>query len=223
MGEGHSRDFCDCEIFANLRLKIYFGDTFHDFSLPDNPAAGVELVKEGFTLEFMKNALVRPVLFMKSRKTLMRWWRKVEKGEEAPLPKPSDVFKSESYVNFIFLYFKIATEINVFSHLANSLLALVKDSILNGNKYEDNVELSDSDGDDESSGEDDVNAETDFVITSEQTEENSISSSESKAIVMNIIDEVLHDACKKVDTKPTNTVTSLYGKVYVLKPSIKAL
>ena len=147
----------------------------------------------------------------------------MEKGEEAPLPKPSDVFKSESYVNFIFLYFKIATEINVFSHLANSLLALVKDSILNGNKYEDNVELSDSDGDDESSGEDDVNAETDLVIRSEQTEENSISSSESKAIVMNIIEEVLHDACKKVDTKPTNTVTSLYGKVYVLKPSIKAL
>ena len=165
MGEGHSRDFCDCEIFANLRLKIYFGDTFHDFSLPDNPAAGMELVKEGFTLEFMKNALVRPVLFMKSRKTLMRWWRKVEKGEEAPLPKPSDVFKSESYVNFIFLYFKIATEINVFSHLANSLLALVKDSILNGNKYEDNMELSDSDDDDESIGEEDQNAETDIVIT----------------------------------------------------------
>ena len=200
-----------------------FGDSCKDFDIPEDSEWASELIKEGFTLEFMKNALIRPVLFMKSRKTLMRWWRKVEKGEEAPLPKPSDVLKSESYVNFIFLYFKIATEINVFSHLANSLLALVKDSILNGNKYEDNVELSDSDGDDESSGEDDVNAETDLVIRSEQTEENSISSSESKAIVMNIIDEVLHDACKKVDTKPTNTVTSLYGKVYVLKPSIKAL
>ena len=62
-------------------MKLYFGDTFHDFSLPDNPAGGVELVKEGFTLEFMKNALIRPVLFMKSRRTLMRWWRRAKPSQ----------------------------------------------------------------------------------------------------------------------------------------------
>ena len=58
-------------------MKLYFGDTFHDFSLPDNPAAGVELVKEGFTLEFMKNALIRPILSLRNPELLLDWWRKV--------------------------------------------------------------------------------------------------------------------------------------------------
>ena len=40
-----------------------FGDSCSDFDLPENSEWAAELVKEGFTLEFMKNAIIR------SRKT----------------------------------------------------------------------------------------------------------------------------------------------------------
>ena len=36
-----------------------FGDSCSDFDLPENSEWAAELVKEGFTLEFMKNAIIR--------------------------------------------------------------------------------------------------------------------------------------------------------------------
>ena len=45
-----------------------FGDKFSDFKLPDDLVAAVDLLKQGFTFEFMKNALIRPVLSLRNRK-----------------------------------------------------------------------------------------------------------------------------------------------------------
>ena len=196
-----------------------FGDKFSDYSLPDSSQEGVELIKEGFTIEFMKNALIRPVLSLKNRKILMRWWRKTERGDEAPLPKQSDVFKSDSYVTFIFLYFKIATEINVFSHLASSLLALVKDSILNGTKNSDDASESESEDEDE----DIIQSEDIIVLQNADTEKTDDLNIERFSFVTDILQEVFNEAFKRIDSGKPKTVTSLYGKVYVLKPSLKAL
>ena len=179
----------------------------------------MELIKEGFTIEFMKNALIRPVLSLKNRKILMRWWRKTERGDEAPLPKQSDVFKSDSYVTFIFLYFKIATEINVFSHLASSLLALVKDSILNGTKNSDDASESESEDEDE----DIIQSEDIIVLQNADTEKTDDLNIERFSFVTDILQEVFNEAFKRIDSGKPKTVTSLYGKVYVLKPSLKAL
>ena len=199
-----------------------FGDKFKDFHLPESSDDGIGLIKEGFTFEFMKNALIRPVLSLKNRKSLMRWWRKKERGEQAPLPKLTDVFKSESYVNFIFLYFKIATEINVFSNLASSLLALVKDSILNGIKnVEEDIE-SESEDDDE---------EIDQSLVPNNVYQNGVNECEKLdlniekvSIVTDILHEVFNEALKRAGLAgEPKTVTSLYGKVYTLKPSIKSL
>ena len=191
-----------------------FGDKFSDLHLPESSDKGVELIKEGFTIEFMKNALVRPVLFLKNRKSLMRWWRKLQRGEKAPLPKQSDIFKSESYVNFIFLYFKIATEINVFSNLASSLLALVKESILNGIKNYD--DFSDSESEDE-----EIEHSEEIVVN--EGGETESSNTEAFSTVTDILHEVFNEVIKKANHGKPKTVTSLYGKVYTLKPAIKSL
>ena len=68
-------------------IKNLFGQSFFENcqfgSYDDNidqTDDGVELIKQGFTFEFMKNALIRPVLCLKNRKLLRKWWKKVEKG-----------------------------------------------------------------------------------------------------------------------------------------------
>ena len=191
-----------------------FGDKLSDLHLPQSSDNGVQLIKEGFTIEFMKNALIRPVLSLKNRKCLMRWWRKIERGEQAPLPAQSEVFKSESYVNFIFLYFKIATEINVFSNLASSLLALVKESILNGIKNYD--DFSDSESEDE-----EIEHSEEIVVN--EGGETESSNTEAFSTVTDILHEVFNEVIKKANHGKPKTVTSLYGKVYTLKPAIKSL
>ena len=197
-----------------------FGHKFSDLHLPESSDKGVELIKEGFTIEFMKNALVRPVLSLKNRKSLMSWWRKLQRGERAPLPKQSEIFKSQSYVNFIFLYFKIATEINVFSNLASSLLALVKESILNGIQNFDN----DIESEDESEDEELEQSDKIAVFQNSGNEENEeTKNSNVNSIVTDILHEVFNEALKRADSEKPKTVTSLYGKVYTLKPSIKSL
>ena len=197
-----------------------FGHKFSDLHLPESSDKGVELIKEGFTIEFMKNALVRPVLSLKNRKSLMSWWRKLQRGEEAPLPEQSEIFKSQSYVNFIFLYFKIATEINVFSNLASSLLALVKESILNGIQNFDN----DIESEDESEDEELEQSDNIAVFQNSGNEENEeTKNSNVNSIVTDILHEVFNEALKRADSEKPKTVTSLYGKVYTLKPSIKSL
>ena len=139
-----------------------------------------------------------------------------------PLPKQSDVFKSESYANFIFLYFKIATEINVFNHLGHSLLAHVKESILNDKKYkEDSIESESEESDDEVEDNnvcDENHNDIDFRENIQDVEEK-----EKCEIIESIIEDILLDSFKIINSTSPKTVTSLYGKVYVLKPSIKSL
>ena len=197
-----------------------FGDNFSDFNLPERPEAGLELIKEGFTLEFLKNALIRPVLSLKNRKKLMKWWRKVERGEEAPPPPESDIFKTETYSSFIFLFFKIATEINVFSHLGKMLMIFMKESLL-GDKRDMSEE---NESQDEEDFESDDEEEQIVENTSEETPVEQVSESRSEDnFVLSIIEDILDKTFTCIKETEPKTVTSLYGKVYALKPSIKAL
>ena len=54
-----------------------FGDSCKDFDIPEDSEWASELIKEGFTLEFMKNALIRPILSLRNPELLLDWWRKV--------------------------------------------------------------------------------------------------------------------------------------------------
>ena len=107
-----------------------FGDTCKDFDLIEDSDFAVEVIKEGFTLEFMKNALIKPVLSLRNKELLLSWWRRVEGGEpDVPLPAEGEIFKSDNYSSFIYLYFKMATEVNVFAHLGKTLLTHMKESL----------------------------------------------------------------------------------------------
>ena len=139
-----------------------------------------------------------------------------------PLPKQSDVFKSDSYANFIFLYFKIATEINVFNHLGHSLLAHVKESILNDKKYQEDCVESESEESDDEIEENDVCDENHNVIDFRENVQ-VIEEKEKCEVIESIIEDILMDSFKIINSTSPKTVTSLYGKVYVLKPSIKSL
>ena len=198
-----------------------FGDNFSDFNLPERPEAGLELIKEGFTLEFLKNALIRPILSLRNRKKLMKWWRKVERGEEAPPPPQSEIFKTETYSSFIFLFFKIATEINVFSHLGKMLLIFMKESLL-GDKKDISEEIDSEDEEDFES--DDEEEEIVETLIEEETPEEQVSDSKSEEeFFLSIIEDILDKTFTCIKETEPKTVTSLYGKVYALKPSIKAL
>ena len=49
-------------------------------------------------------------------------------GTEAPPPE-AEIFRSETYANFIYLFFKIGTEVNVFSHLGKVLFMHMKEAM----------------------------------------------------------------------------------------------
>ncbi|XP_023344350.1 uncharacterized protein LOC111713657 isoform X2 [Eurytemora carolleeae] len=107
-----------------------FGDTCSDFDIPEDSDWAAELIKEGFTLEFMKNAIIRPVLCLKNTQLLMDWFHKITSGSpDEPPPPESEIFKSETYSNFIYLYMKIGTEVNVFSHLGKVLFMYMKEAM----------------------------------------------------------------------------------------------
>ena len=145
------------------KVLACFGDSCKDFDIVEDSDFGAELIKEGFTLEFMKNALIKPVLSLKSKEKLLDWWKQVQDGkEDVPLPPESEVFKSENYSSFIFLYFKMATEVNVFAHLGKTLLTHMKNSL-----FSDVTEV-DSDEEDENTENGEANQPLDNN-TSEQT------------------------------------------------------
>ena len=50
-----------------------------------------------------------------------------------------------------------------------------------------------------------------------------IEEEEKSKMIQLIIEDIIEDSFKIIDSKLPKTVTSLYGKVYVLKPSIKSL
>ena len=107
-----------------------FGDTCKDFDIPECSEVASELIKEGFTLEFMTNAVIRPILNLKNPQLLLDWWKKVEGGDGGAEPPPeTEVFKTQHTASFIFLFFKIGTEVNVFSHLGQKLFTHMKEAM----------------------------------------------------------------------------------------------
>ena len=199
-----------------------FGDSCKDFDIIEDSDFAAELIKEGFTLEFMKNALIKPVLSLKNKGLLLDWWRQVEEGNpEAPLPAESDVFKSEHYSSFIFLYFKMATEVNVFSHLGQTLFAHMKESL-----FSDVVEV-DSEDEEESNGQ-----VEDAATSTQQTDSTSVENGDADTSHHILVDsngatEAAADQTspqpeaeiepQKKSPSPPKTVRSMYGKVYTLK------
>ena len=199
-----------------------FGDSCKDFDIIEDSDFAAELIKEGFTLEFMKNALIKPVLSLKNKGLLLDWWRQVEGGNpEAPLPAESEVFKSEHYSSFIFLYFKMATEVNVFSHLGQTLFAHMKESL-----FSDVVEV-DSEDEEESNGQVQDDATSAQQTDSTSVENGDADTSHDIPVDSNGATEAAADQTtsqpdtetepQKKSPSPPKTVRSMYGKVYTLK------
>ena len=194
-----------------------FGDSCKDFDIVEDSDFGAALIKEGFTLEFMKNALIKPVLSLRNKDLLLDWWKQVEAGNpEAPLPPESEIFKSDHYSNFIYLYFKMATEVNVFAHLGQSLVSAMKESL-----FSDKEE---ADSDDEEAPEPESNGAPDNTNTDDRREEQEENNNqehaenETNGHNANGSEEVIGETVTEPqeEEKP-KTITSMYGKVYALK------
>ena len=101
-------------------------------------------------------------------------------------------------------------------------MAHVKESILNDKKYqEDCVESESEESDDEVEDNnvcDENHNDIDFRENIQDVEDK-----EKCEIIESIIEDILLDSFKIINSTSPKTVTSLYGKVYVLKPSIKSL
>jgi len=205
-----------------------FGDKCSDFDIPEDSEWAAELIKEGFTLEFMKNALIKPVLSLKNKDFLLDWWKKVEGGDtEAVLPAESDIFKSENYSSFVYLFFKMATEVNVFAHLGKTLFTHMKESMFSDDKESESEGESDDEQSEVSAEQSTVNDRSEEEINTETTDKNCNDilstekdkqnfNDEKKGSVEECIDAET-ESVKSVPEETTKTVTSMYGKVYKLK------
>ena len=147
----------------------------------------------------------------------MRWWRAVQRGEDPDPPQQSTVFATQSYQNFILLYFKIAAEINIFSHLGPALLDQMKEHMFAKESEEQ------SESEDEISDESEADkADKDGVIDSfrennpghypgqERTEQDQ----DSLQVVAGIIESILAAVSAQLEIRTATTTRSLYGKVY---------
>ena len=176
------------------------------------------MIKEGLTLEFMQNAMIKPVLSLRNKDLLLAWWKEVEGGNpEAPLPPESEIFKSDHYSNFIYLYFKMATEVNVFAHLGQALVSAMKESL-----FSDKEEVDSDDEEEEvqkppeSEPDNNDNNETD---TSEPLREENQEHAENGTSNGNNVNGTVIEATEseqEEESKP-KTITSMYGKTYTLK------
>ena len=201
------------------KVLACFGDSCKDFDIVEDSDFGAALIKEGFTLEFMKNALIKPVLSLRNKDLLLDWWKQVEAGNpEAPLPPESEIFKSDHYSSFIYLYFKMATEVNVFAHLGQSLVSAMKESLFS------DKEEADSDDEEaqelpEANGAPDNNKTDDNDNTREEPVENhNQEHAETNGNNANGAETVIGESVTEPqeEEKP-KTITSMYGKVYTLK------
>merc|ERR550532_426481 len=205
-----------------------FGDSCKDFDLIEDSEFAVEVIKEGFTLEFMKNALIKPVLSLKNKELLLSWWKRVEEGEpDVPLPPESEIFKSENYSSFVYLFFKMATEVNVFAHLGKTLFTHMKESMFSDDKESESEGESDDEQSEVSAEQSTVNDRSEEEINTETTDKNCNDilstekdkqnfNDEKKGSVEECIDAET-ESVKSVPEETTKTVTSMYGKVYKLK------
>lgn len=203
------------------KVLACFGDSCKDFDIVEDSDFGAALIKEGFTLEFMKNALIKPVLSLRNKDLLLDWWKEVEGGNpEAPLPPESEVFKSDHYSNFIYLYFKMATEVNVFAHLGQSLVSAMKESLFSDKQEVDSEEEEESQKPPESEPDNTDKNETDtsdplreeeLQKQDEPAENGTSNDNEANGTVIEATESE-----KEEEPKP-KTITSMYGKVYTLK------
>ena len=172
----------------------------------------------------MKNALIKPVLSLKNKTLLLDWWKEVEGGNpDAPLPPESEIFKSGSYSSFIFLYFKMATEVNVFAHLGQKLLAAMKESL-----FSDTTEEESDEEEDVTEKLDNCNIEQNNNCDSQHcdnsTENNETHKTEENSVTDNQVNndnseqtENKSDSTTEPEQEKPKTITSMYGKVYTLK------
>jgi len=197
-----------------------FGDNVTDFNLPENSEWAAEIIKEGFTLEFMKNAIIRPVLSLRNKDLLLEWFNKVSSGNpDEPPPPEGEIFKSETYSNFIYLFFKIGTEVNVFSHLGKILFTQMKEAM-----FSDFDPDKDSDSEDEddilkgivdkdtpktmtssapnntenSAAEENVTSET--VLNEDESQENGVNGDENQSEEMSEADKLKAEAAKLLES-----------------------
>jgi len=208
-----------------------FGDKCSDFEIPEDSEWAAEMIKEGFTLEFMKNALIKPVLSLRNKDLLLDWWKKVEGGDsDAPLPPESEIFKSDNYSSFVYLFFKMATEVNVFAHLGRTLFTHMKESMFSDDKESESEEESEDEQsevpaeetvtENEPSVDKCAEGENSTESVSNETLENE---KDKQIIIKDTKDSV--EECIAIETESTEsksepatkTVTSMYGKVYKLK------
>eukprot|EP00092_Neocalanus_flemingeri_P030477 GFUD01033083.1.p1 GENE.GFUD01033083.1~~GFUD01033083.1.p1 ORF type:complete len:173 (-),score=52.86 GFUD01033083.1:226-744(-) len=170
----------------------------------------------------MKNALIKPVLSLKNKDLLLDWWKKVEGGDvDAPLPPESEIFKSEHYSSFIYLFFKMATEVNVFAHLGKTLFSHMKESLFSDVKEsdsedEDEIEEEQDEAQDKSVSESLPKEDNTLV---EENRDASIDKQDNIEYKKDSIAEAIAIETESAETKPkpTKTVTSMYGKVYTIK------
>jgi len=200
-----------------------FGDKCSDFEIPEDSEWAAELIKEGFTLEFMKNALIKPVLSLKNKDLLLDWWKKVEGGEpEATLPPESEVFKSENYSAFVYLFFKMATEVNVFAHLGKTLFTHMKESMFSDDKESESEAESDDEQNEVSAEK--LAADDCCKVDNNENSESSNDNEKDKHMLndekKNSVEECIAVETESAESKPietAKTVTSMYGKVYKLQ------
>ena len=198
-----------------------FGDSCKDFNLIEDSDFAVEVIKEGFTLEFMKNALIKPVLSLRNKELLLNWWRRVEAGEaDVPLPAESDIFKSDNYSTFIYLYFKMATEVNVFAHLGKTLLTHMKESLFSDLAEEEEEDSEEETEQQVTKQEKDVNNEDQPAVEADEAGEtatvNGDKTDSAEPVSVDGDQERTETAPSEEKSKP-KTITSMYGKVYTVK------
>eukprot|EP00094_Tigriopus_californicus_P004731 TCALIF_04551-PA protein Name:"Protein of unknown function" AED:0.30 eAED:0.30 QI:231/0.66/0.57/0.71/0.83/0.57/7/0/825 len=101
------------ELVKHLRC---FGLRPEEVGLPGDDYDAVCLIKKGFVLEFLKVAVLNPIISIRNPDLLLEWF---QDRDNKPVPSPEQLFKGgQSYLSFVHLQFTIATEIGVFHDLA---------------------------------------------------------------------------------------------------------
>ena len=100
------------------------------------------LTRKGFIHNFLKVAIIKPLLMIRDQDLLLKWYNN-RFGDEptdpneapVPLPEESEIFKMGSnYVNFVHLYIVIGTEIGVFHDLGPMCITLYKEVMFGGDQ-----------------------------------------------------------------------------------------
>ena len=71
-------------------IRGYGLDPGEDFGLPTDEYDAVMLIKRGFVYEFLRVALVKPLLAMQNQDKLYAWFKD---RDTVPVPDPAEIFK----------------------------------------------------------------------------------------------------------------------------------